>query len=85
MIDPKVIAYSARKIVEVVCSDPATSPELRRVLTELMGADLKTLHHRKLDDLGMLPDFISERNPGGEFDYVTVVDANGRTRHLIFL
>lgn len=84
-MDPKIIAYSARQIVKVIQADPTTSPELKRIISELMGADLKTLHHRKLRDLGEMPDFITERIPGGEFDYVTVVDANGRTRHLIFI
>jgi hypothetical protein len=85
MIDPKIIAYSARQIVKLITSDPDTSPELKRVIGEMMGADLKTLKHQVID--------LTEQWPVGppclmdeiSCDYVTVVDSTGRTRHLIFL
>jgi hypothetical protein len=88
-MDQKMAAYLAKQLVGMVSSDKNVNPELRRVLQDLMGADMKTVQHRLVDvdeewGVGGVPSppFLHGESA---VDYVTVVDANGRTRHLIFL
>jgi len=86
-MDPRIKAAAIKNIVDAVTRDESISGDLRRVITELMGADVKTLQHRVVDldlDWGspVAPPCLQDEMT---CDYVTVVDANGRQRHLIFL
>jgi hypothetical protein len=84
-VDAKLAAYTARKMVDLMISDPNTSPELKRILTQLMGADLKTLEHRRSDTETARN--LIERMGGDDTpcDLLTVVDADGTRRYLLFI
>jgi hypothetical protein len=86
-MDPKTAAYLAKQLVGMVSRDKNVSPDLRRVLGELIGADTKTVTHRRMP-LDRAARTLEVMQPNGEVtecDYVTVIDANGKTRHLVFL
>jgi hypothetical protein len=81
-MDPKVAAYGAKKIVEVLVNDPDLAPDLKRIITMLMAADLKTLEHRSMDvetAISTLESF------DGRCDLLTVVDSGGTRRYLLFI
>lgn len=82
-MDAKLAAYAARKFVEVICNDPDVAPDLKRILTQLMGADLKTLENRKVDVATgaavLLDSFAAEDS----CDLVTVVVASGARLYLL--
>jgi hypothetical protein len=87
-VDPKIAQYTAKKLVEYLTRDPKVSPDLKRVVGEMMGADIKTIGYKKTNMLTASDDvaeFESERLVDVPCDYVTVIDANGKLRHLIFV
>jgi hypothetical protein len=81
-MDPKLAAIAAKKLVEVISNDPDVSPDLRRILTQLMGADLKSLEHRRTDTIGAIETLDAIPGPA---DLVTLVDAEGTRRYLVFV
>lgn len=85
-MDQKLAAYSARKIVEMINRDPAVSTDLKRVMTELMGAQLKTLDHRSTT-LRSAIDAVIEISGEDDVtvDYLSVLDNRGKVRHLIYV
>lgn len=85
-MDAKLAAYSARKIVEVFTNDPNVSPGLRRVLTELMSADVKTFHHSRVSaQVKLTADGFEGLEGGIDVDLVTINDAAGKRRVLILV
>jgi hypothetical protein len=83
-MDAKLAAYSARKIVEVFTRDPNVSPQLRRVLGDLIAADMKTFKHSRVSaQIKLTADGMEALEGGVDVDLVTVIDASGKQRILI--
>ena len=80
----KMKAYTARKIVETFARDPHVSPHLREVLKDLLGADMQTFAHSRVNaKIQLTADGHQALEGGVDVDLVTVIDANGRRRILI--
>ena len=85
-MDAKLAAYTARKIVEVFTKDPKVSPEIRNVLTELLGADTKTFKHSRVNaQIRLTAEGFEPLEGGIDVDLVTINDSTGKQRVLILV
>ena len=85
-MDPKLAAYTARKIVETFARDPNTSPAFRKVLAELLGAKLDTFTHQRINaQIKLTMEGMEHLENGVDVDLVTVIDATGKKRILILV
>lgn len=85
-MDARLAAYTARRVVETFARDPNVSADLRRVLTELLGADVKTFTHARVSaQIKLTVDGLEHLEQGTDVDLVTIVDGRGRGRVLILV
>jgi hypothetical protein len=75
-------ARAVKATIGQIIKDPSLSPEISRIMEDLLNANLDTFTHQRTDTSGAV---LKLMEISGQADVMTVVDASGTRRYLVFV